>query len=193
METIGAIARARYVVLKRADELLRDEPGIPFVEHADTLPNVSALLMTSLEELKVAEEELRLQNSMLEAQRAAVNARVQHYRDLFMYSPAAAFITDVYATIQEANVAAAELFRREARHLERKPFATMLAPEFRDEFRRQLARVRAGDGVRDWRLVIRRVGDVPLEVSATVQLVPGLGATGSGLLYWMLKVLEPAA
>lgn len=192
METIGAIARCRYIVLKRADEILRDQSGsgVPVVERADALPNVSALLMTSLEELKVAEEELRLQNSLLEAQRAAVDDRIRHYRQLFMYSPAPTFVTDVYGTIQEVNHAAARLFRREAKHLERKPLATLLSAEQREEFRRQLPRATAGDGVRDWRLVIKRVGDLPLEAHATVQLVPGIGPTGSGVLYWMLSISD---
>ena len=192
METIGAIARCRYIILKRADEILGDHSGIAAAEPADTLPSVSALLITSLEELKVAEEELRVQNAMLEEQRAAVDERVRHYRQLFLYSPAPAFVTDVYGTILEVNLAAANLLRREARHLERKPLVALLAGEHRDEFRRQLPRVLAGEGVRDWRLVIRRLGDVPLEVHASVRLVPAIGATGSGVLYWMLNVVDRA-
>jgi PAS domain S-box-containing protein len=191
VETIGAIARCRYFVLKRADEILRGEPGTPVVNRADALPDVSALLMTSLEELKVAEEELRLQNAMLESQRAAVDERVRHYRQLFLHTPAPVFVSDIYGTIQEVNLATARLFRREARHLERKPLAVLLSSEFREEFRRQLPRVTT-DGVRDWRLIVKRVGDLPLEVHANVQLVPDLGATRSGLLYWMLTVQEPA-
>jgi hypothetical protein len=69
-DAVDAIARARYTVLKRADEILGDESGIPMVERADALPGVSALLIASLEELKVAEQELRIQNAALESQRA---------------------------------------------------------------------------------------------------------------------------
>jgi PAS domain S-box-containing protein len=191
-DAIGAIARCRYIVLKRADELLRNESAIPVVERANAAPIVSALLMTSLEELKVAEEELRVQNSMLEAQRAAVDERVRHYRQLFLYSPAPTLITDLYGTIREVNLAAANLFRREARYLERKPLGLLLASEYREEFRRQLSRVTIGEGVRDWRLVIKRLGDLPLEAHAMVQLVPGIGETGSGMLYWQLDVSEVA-
>jgi PAS domain S-box-containing protein len=180
------------MVLKRADEILNDQPGVPVAEQADVVPNLSALLMISLEELKVAEDELRAQNATLETQRVAINDRVRHYRQLFMYSPAPAFVTDVYGTIQEANLAAANLFRREAPYLERTPLVTLLAPEHREEFRRQLPRMTVGEGVRDWRLVIKRMGDVPLETRAMVQLVPEIGQTGSGVLYWMLTVLgEP--
>jgi PAS domain S-box-containing protein len=185
VDTIGAIARCRYLVLKRADELLGEMPEA-VDDQANRLSGVSGLLMTSLEELKVAEEELRLQNTVLESQRAAVDERLRHYRQLFLYLPTPAFVTDVYATIREANLAAASLFRREAAHLERKPLATLLANEYREEFRRQLGRATAGDGVRDWRLVVKRVGDVPVEVHATVARIPGIGPTDTGLMYWLL-------
>ena len=182
VDTIGAIARCRYHVLKRADELLGQVPDAP----DDRLPGVSGLLMTSLEELKVAEEELRVQNSVLEAQRAGVDERVRHYRQLFLYLPMPAFITDTYATVREANLAAANLFRREASQLERKPLATLLANDYREEFRRQLARASSNDIVRDWRLVIKRLGDVAVEVHATVSRIPDVGPTASGLMYWLL-------
>jgi PAS domain S-box-containing protein len=190
IDTVGAIARCRYIVLRRAGEILGDEPEATLAARADALTSVSALLMTSLEELKVAEEELRLQNAMLEAQRAEVDQRVRHYRQMFLHSPAPAFVTDIYGSIQEVNIAAANLFRREARFLERKPLAAMLGADFREEFRRQLSRVTAAEDVRDWRLVIKRVGDVPLEANASVKLVPDIGATGAGLLYWQLSVRD---
>ena len=192
VDTIGAIARCRYLVLKRADELLGTETDAGNDHQPDRLSGVSGLLMTSLEELKVAEEELRLQNSLLEAQRAAVDERVRYYRQLFMYVPSPAFITDIYGTIRESNLATAALFRREARHLERKPLVALLADGYREQFRNQLARATAGDGVRDWRLVLKRAGDVPIEAHATVCMVPDVGPTQSGLLYWLLSV-KPAA
>ena len=192
VDTIGAIARCRYLVLKRADELLGEMPEA-VDDRANRLPSVSGLLMTSLEELKVAEEELRTQNAVLESQRAAVDERLRYYRQLFLYLPTPAFITDVYATIREANLAAASLFRREAAHLERKPLATLLANEYREEFRRQLGRAATGDGVRDWRLVVKRVGDVPIEVHATVARIPGVGPTETGLMYWLLMPGASAA
>ena len=110
LDNVGAIARCRHFVLKRANELLRDQSGIPVVERADTLPGVSGLLMTSLEALKVAEEELRVQNTLIESQRAATDNRVRHYRQLFLYAPSPTFITDIYGTIQEANLEAARFF-----------------------------------------------------------------------------------
>jgi PAS domain-containing protein len=188
-DTLSALVRCRQTVLERATMLMRPHHDVPFVEQHDALPGVSALLMTSLEELKVAEEELRRQNEALASQRASVDRIARHYQGLFLHGPLPAFVTDSYATIREANHAAARIFRREARLLEGKPLAAMLPPEHRDMFRRQLSFMPV-DGVRDWRLVLRRVGDLPVDVSAAVQRVPGGGANGSGALHWVLRVTD---
>jgi PAS domain S-box-containing protein len=188
-DTLTALVQARHAVLERATALMQPRTEIPFVEQFDALPSISALLMTSLEELKVAEEELRRQNELLAAQRSAIDEVARHYRQLFLHAPLPTFVTDSYATIQEANLAAARLFRREATHLERKPVSAMLAPEQRESFRRQLS-LMPPDGVRDWRLLLHRVGDLPVTVSAAVQPVPSSGPGKPGLLYWMLKVSD---
>jgi PAS domain-containing protein len=188
-DTLEALTHCRRTVLLRATTLL-DGPGdIPLVERFDAIPSLSALLMTSLEELKVAEEELREQNERLIAQRWATESQTRYYRQLFLHAPTPAFVTDFYGTIQESNLAAAKLFRREANHLERKPLAALLAPDRRDAFRRQLKLITdTVDGVSDWALTMQRVGDVPVTVRAAVEVVPNVGATNSGMLYWMLHV-----
>jgi hypothetical protein len=33
---------------------------------------------------------------------------------------------------------------------------------------------------------VKRVGDVPVEVHATVARIPGAGPTETGLMYWLL-------
>jgi PAS domain S-box-containing protein len=188
-DTLEALVHCRRTVLQRATALMDGPADIPFVERFDAIPSLSALLTTSLEELKVAEEELREQNEKLLAQRAATEEHTRYYRLLFQHAPAPAFVTDVYGTIQESNLAAARLFRREANHLERKPLAALLSPDRRDSFRKQLTLIASTvDGVRDWPLRMQRVGDVPILVHAAVTLVPGVGATKSGLLHWMLSV-----
>jgi hypothetical protein len=37
---------------------------------------------------------------------------------------------------------------------------------------------------------MQRVGDMPVTVHAAVEVVPDIGATRSGLLYWMLHVVD---
>lgn len=184
--TIDALARCRQTVLARAALVLDEDTLQAAPDRLEKLQDVVALLMTSLEELKVAEEELREQNDRLTAQRASVNERLRHYHLLFLHSPVPSIVTDLYASIQELNYAAAALFKREARHLERKPLATLIAPESRDVFRRQLLHFPLDETTREWPLVLRRSGDVPITVRAMVCRVPDIGPTGSGMLYWQL-------
>jgi PAS domain-containing protein len=185
--TLDALVRCRHTVLTRANELIDRSVTTSIDPAPDALPALTGLLMTSLEELKVAEEELREQNSQLAERRADEERQLYHYRQLFLQLPMPAMITDLYATIQQINDAAGQLFRREARHLERKPFAALLATSQRDHFRRQIARIGPDTPLTDWRLQLNRVGDLPLESHATVKLIPNLGATGSGVLYWVFR------
>ncbi|MEP6491773.1 MAG: PAS domain-containing protein [bacterium] len=186
-ETIEALSIFRYTLLRRADDLLQNETAAVDGENP-ALQGVSGLLITSLEELKVAEEELRAQNTSLLAQRAAIDERTRHYHQLFLHSPAPTLITDIFATVHEANFAAGKLFKRDRLHLERKPLAALIAPTYRDEFRRKFGYLSSQNGVRDWRLSISRVGDLPIDINATVKLVPKLGPTASGVLYWMFAL-----
>jgi PAS domain S-box-containing protein len=190
-EMVGALARCRRGVLERANALLNDPSKIPLTERFDALPSVSSLLMTALEELQVAEEELRAQNTKLEEQRAGIDEQVRYYRQLFLHVPAPAIITDLHASIREVNIAAAKLLRRDAQHLGRKPIASLMPLSAREEFRAQLSRAEATtDGIRDWRIALNRTGDLPVEVHASVSRVPDVGATGNGLLFWLLRVAE---
>jgi PAS domain-containing protein len=186
--TIGALAQCRQTVLRRAHELIGGDGDTAVAPEtlADATPGVAGLLMASLEELKVAEEELREQNALLAAGRAHEDHERFHYQQLFLLAPAPALVTDRYATILEANIAASTLFRREAQHLARKPMGALLHPAERERFRTQLSRVQSDSRITDWRLVLNRVGDVPIEVRAAVSFIMGLGPTGAGLLYWML-------
>jgi PAS domain-containing protein len=187
ISAISAFARYRQTVLARAGEILDPEHAVPLAERFDALPAVTGLLMTSLEELKVAEEELRDQNDVLNARKAQDDIRTRHYQGLFLHSPVPSFITDIRATILEINLAAAALFKREAKHLERKPLAALLAPAVRDEFRRQLARITPDLKISDWRLTLNRIGDTPVTVRAAVAAIPRSEATEPAVLYWALN------
>jgi len=186
-DIVLSLSRGRYAVMARASALLTTSQ-LNHDGSSDTdVQAVSGLLMTALEELKVAEEELRVQNATLEAQRAGVDERTRHYRQLFLDAPVAGLVTDVHGTILEANAEAGAMLRREPRHLERKPIAVLIPVEARDVFRQQLSRLSPEEGVRAWRFPIGRAGHVPLEVCATVKLIPDLGPTRNGLLYWALR------
>lgn len=184
-ETLEALARYRYTVTRHVAEMLSEDESVDAGHDAGDHQNFPGLLASTLEALRVAEEELRAQNATLVAQRAKVDEQTRHYRELFLQLPAPTFVTDVFGTIIEANLAAERLFRRSPDHLVRTPVAAMVPTDRRDSFRRQFAHLSPSEGARDWHFAIARTGDVPLEVCATVQLVSGLGPTSSGVLYWI--------
>ncbi len=184
---IAAVSTVRQSVLQRATALIGGATLLPFAEQFDALPSVSALLMTALEELRVAEEELRQQNAELLMQRAGTDARARRYQRMFAESPAAALLTDSVGTIIEANIAAGALVRRTVDALVRKPVAALVPSAAREEFRRQLTRISSDDGVTDWRFTLARVGHVAIDISACVRFVDGVGRSGAGALYWALR------
>jgi PAS domain-containing protein len=184
-QTLEAIARYRFTMMRRMSQILDDGDGRAPQVPGPVEPSLPGLLVSSIEELKVAEEELRSQNATLIAQRARIDERTRHYRELFLQSPAPTLITDLFGTIFEANFAAGELFRRSPDFLVRKPIAAMVPTENRDAFRRQFGNLSPASGPRNWHFTISRVGDVPVDVCATVQLVTGLGPTASGVLCWL--------
>lgn len=183
--TIAALARCRRNVLERANALLGADASV-LDAPAGPVPEIVRLLMTSLEELKAVEEELRESNTRLLTQRLAADDRLCHYRALFEHAPVPAIVTDLYGSIHEINAAAGRLFRREAHRLERRALSSLLVLESREEFRVHLLRHPLDDTPREWPLVLSRMGDRPLPVRAVVHLVPGIGPTGSGMLYWVL-------
>lgn len=184
--TLDALVRCRQVVMTRTNDVLTTtNPLETGRQDGDAVQALTGLLMTSLEELKVAEEELREQNNTLVELRAAGDLQVHHYRQLFRHIPAPALVTDMYATILESNYAAEHLLRREASHLERKPLAALLHPKSRAEFRSRLNRLVTSEDSRHVCLTVNRHGDTPVDVEARVSIVPDLGATRSTALFWL--------
>jgi PAS domain S-box-containing protein len=193
ISTVDALARSRRFLLARAHQLLTAGEPASTAEPAPLLSALAGVLLSSLEELKVAEEELREASNRIDALRTDGDKLTRHYRELFLQLPMPAIVTDIYGTILEANRSAAALFRRDAPWLERKSFATLLDASHRDEFRRQLARVtEVDDTVTRWRVVLHRTGDLPVTVSASAKRVASIGPTGAGALLWLFDPLSTA-
>ena len=183
--TLDALVRCRQVIMTRTNDVLTTTSLRGARADGDSVQALTGLLMTSLEELKVAEEELREQNTVLTELRAAGDQRAHHYRQLFMHIPAPALVTDTLATILESNHAAEHLLRRGAGHLERKPLAALLHPKSRADFRTRLNRLVTSDDSRHICLTVNRYGDTPVDVEATVSIVPDVGPTRSSALFWL--------
>lgn len=106
-------------------------------------------LSTSLEELQVAEEEMRAQNDALAQALGRLEVERQRYLDLFEWAPDGYLVTDLHGTIREANQAAARLLSVAARYLTGKPLASYIAPEETRAFRGRLSEAGTA-GVQNW-------------------------------------------
>jgi PAS domain-containing protein len=186
--TLTALSRTRQTVSARASQLLSTVSHEP--EDEPTVAGLTALLMASLEELRLAEEELREQNDALLLRQIEVDEMVRHYRQLFEQSPTAALLTDAFGTILECNRAAERLFRRQEPFLVKKPFASLLAPVRREEFRAGLRRLDVVRSVRSWPIVVNRGDDTSATLQADIEVLPRAMHGPGEVLYWQLRELS---
>jgi len=164
------------------------------------LAQVMAELDTTIEELLVAEEEMRVQNEQLANMALALDEERRKYQDLFDAAPDALLVTDTNGLIREANQAACGLLSLTHRYLLGKPLAAFVPLADRPAFRgllRDLGRPQPHeeheeDEEREMRLQPRRKPLVT--VAVTVAAVPvaavsrprETGETGLSLR-WVLR------
>ena len=108
-----------------------------------------AELESVIQELRIAEEELRAQNENLTVANAARDEAYRRYRELFDSAPDALLVTDVNGKIVEANPAAGELLGIPSPRLEGKVLAALVAPRSRRTFRKALLAVGRREPVAD--------------------------------------------
>ena len=190
---IASFAQHRQMLLKHTGELLCSEDSLVRQADDEREAKLSAILVSSLEELKVAEEELVERTEALADLRDELEQRVRGAHQLFDLAPACLLVTDIYGTILDANRASQQLLKRDRDALERQPMARFIAADGRRSFREELGRVVTSDGVNDWRLQLLRPTAGALTVSATVRLVKPPAARSAQRLFWSIRVLEPDA
>ena len=95
-------------------------------------------LSASLEEQAVLEEELRQQNEELLLANYKARLQQQRYENLFEFAPDAYLVTDANGIIQEANLAASNLFCLAQKYLIGKPIFTFILEPERKIFRTQV-------------------------------------------------------
>jgi PAS domain-containing protein len=162
---------------------------IPIDTQPETLRETAALLTASLEELKVAEEELVQQNEELLVTREAIESTSRHFRRLFDDMPVPYLVTDICGIIRHANKAAAALFRRPAELLERKPLLSFVPLDRRSTFRDAINRLQLVDSAHDWRVKLLRHGDSPVSVAIDACISDG-EHDGEDAICWVVRPLE---
>ena len=92
-----------------------------------------AQLLAALQELSVAEEELRAQHEAIAETQDELDLQRMRYRTLFEGAPDAYIVTDEYGIIEEANDAVARLLGVTTAHIVRRPLDSFIDPETRRE------------------------------------------------------------
>jgi PAS domain-containing protein len=188
---LATFSRQRQQLLTRVSEsLFPDQAVAPDAARAEAL---GQCLLTSLEELKVAEEEMLNQQLELLSMKAESDRAITYWRTMFDLAPVALMLTTSDAVIRATNQSAAEMLTRDVYHLEGKPFSAIVNQAMRAEFRAQLKHVVAAGGVEAWSMVLDRKTREPIRVEAKVQLIPS-ALTGTPAMYWAFRPTpEPAA
>ena len=159
-----------------------DQPAAP-----QTLLQVAfETVSTTLEELRVAEEEMRAQNEMLaDAQETSQEWRL-HYQDLFDAAPDPYLVTDLLGVISEANLSAQSLLGLSLRFLIGKPLAGFVPAGDRQEFRRLLLDIARDSSGREHEMTLLPRKQAPVEVSATATRIQKMGGSPTGLR-WLIR------
>lgn len=181
MKTLGNITRYIAATSTRLDDLAVRARSVPDVGRPIVQESLIHLAST-LEELRVSEEELRSQADTLAESHFDLEAELRRYRDLFQQAPDAYLVTDPDGVIREVNQAAAALLGARTEYLAGKPFAVFVHEEDRRGFRRQLAWARETGKLAGWqlRLVSRAGATLRLEISIAA-------GDGGGELRWILR------
>ncbi|MEO5567370.1 MAG: PAS domain-containing protein [Gemmatimonadaceae bacterium] len=180
----ASFAQQRQRLLHHAASLISPDGAVK--ADPEALPKLSQLMLASLEVLKVAEEELVDDRRRTAATSLANARRVAQLEVLFELAPAALILTTADTSIRETNKAAASLLTRDAYKLEGKQLLNMIPRAQQPLFREQLARVIEIGTVAAWSFTIERQADVPILVTAAVEVIVDAGI-GARALYWNLR------
>lgn len=182
---VQAIRRHVEQASDRLDDLAR---RAAFAGTTDPLLLAESLitLSSTVEELRVSEEELHRQHHNLAASRELIEMERLRYQELFNDAPDAYLITNPDGVIREANRAAAVLLGVPASTLLGKPLVVFVPEEDRRGFRTQLPWLFETERLDGWeiRLVPRRKSPIPVEI--TVAPVRDAAGRGTGLR-WLIR------
>ena len=171
-------------------ELLRSQ--IEAAAEADGTADQAAMfarmlddLRTTVETLRVAEEELQAQHDELGRARAAIEAEQRRYRDLFERAPDAYVVTDERGKVVQANAAARRLLNVSQRALVGKALAAYVESQDRFAFQKRVAELVADDEACELQFRVVARSGAPADIAATV--AASREADGSWLLRWLLR------
>jgi PAS domain-containing protein len=181
---VASFSAQRQRLLHHAGSML--SPETANTANPKLLAGLSGMLASALEMLKVAEEQL-LENER--ASSATIEAKDQliAQRDaLFERAPVALLLTTTDTTIRECNRAAAGLLGLSADQARGKQLVAM-APRQQSPFKEQVAHAIAMGAVAAWSFTLAPVRDIPIVVTAGIEVIDDEPALGGKVLFWTLR------
>ena len=128
-------------------------------------------LIAALEELGVAEEQLRVQHAALLQALKELEIERERYHSLFDSAPDPYIVTDSHGSFEQANAAAAQMLGVAASELRSQSLGAFLPPQAQSEFRTQLAAIVMKGGTDSWPLEIKGSDGRVIPVEATVSVL----------------------
>lgn len=128
-------------------------------------------LHKALEDLDVANQELRQQSEELSAAQAEVEAERQRYQDLFEFAPDGYLVTDAYGMIREANRAAAILLNINRQFLVGKPLVVFIAESEHKAFLASLNELQRKNWTHPLEVRLQPRKDVSFDAALTVAAI----------------------
>ncbi|XWK87126.1 MAG: PAS domain-containing sensor histidine kinase [Phormidium sp.] len=148
-------------------------------ESLDELGNTLQELQCALEEMRLKNEELAVNQLLLEGER-------QRYQELFDFTPHAYLVTDNSGVISEANQAAGRLLGVRCDRLIGKPLIVFLSETERRNFHNHLTQLKTSKLTQEWELEIKRRNQQSLPAACIA--VPILDNYGNMMgLRWQIQ------
>lgn len=148
--------------------------------------DMSTQTLHTLEELHIAEEELRTQNDELLQAQDGLQQERGRYLEMFEHAPDGYLVTDRSGLILEANLAASILLRRPPEYLRGEPVAIFIAEEDRHGFRSRLNRFLYDVTAQEWEITLQPHTGPSLSV--VIRVSPALDQQGQVVgLRWQLR------
>ncbi|MTJ12253.1 PAS domain S-box protein [Anabaena sp. UHCC 0187] len=143
-------------------------------------PEINQELQETLEELQIAEEELRQQNEQLIFSREIIEADKLRYQNLFEFAPDGYLVTNTFGIIQQANHAASSLLSVRQNWLIGKPLVVFIGEKYRSSF---VSRLNKLQDLQEWEMYLQPRKGSSFPSSLRVNPLKDKGGNCTGFLW----------
>jgi PAS domain S-box-containing protein len=170
-ETVDAFAREVLDLIRRLRPVLESSPTAWPAARGRLAATISRDLLTAVEALDAAVEELYLQSETLESAHLALEVERRSYQELFDGGPDGYLVTDPDGVILRANQRAATLFGSAADDLVGELLPALVAPDDRGSLGRLIGRFASRDREDEWIGLAVPASGSPFQVALTSAVV----------------------